>query len=192
MKINTVNILRFAILALFIGATIFFYSSSPEEIIRFIGIENAYALMFVLALIGGLTTFSGIPYHVVLIMLASGGLDPLFLGISTAVGVMIGDTTSYYLGYSERGIVPQRVQRILQRFFNFCLAHQKILPIAFFLYGALSPLSNDFIAVSMGLARYPFWRVIVPLGLGNLVFNISLAYLAVHAYDILRNTFLYM
>ena len=140
--------------------------------------------MFALAFLGGLTTFSGIPYHAVLLVLASGGLNPLYLGISAASGVMAGDATSYYIGYSGSALVPRRLERILQKFCSVCLARPRILPVLFFLYGSLVPFSNDFIVISMGLARYPFWRVMLPLGAGNLVFNISLAYFALYAYDL--------
>ena len=88
--------------------------------------------MFVLALLGGLTTFSGIPYHIVLVMLASGGLNPLFLGVAAAAGVMAGDATSYFVGYSGRNVVPLAMQKNLQKFCSFCLAHPKILPVVFF------------------------------------------------------------
>lgn len=189
MKIKSFYLFRIALLLFFVGWSIFFYYSSPEGIINFIGVENAYVLMFVLALLGGLTTFSGIPYHVILIMLASGGLNPLFLGISASSGVIAGDATSYFIGYNGRQIVPQKIQKNLQWFCAFCLARPKLLPVAFFLYGSLVPFSNDFIVISMGLARYPFWRVMIPLGLGNLVFNTSLAYLAIYAYGFLKNIF---
>ena len=191
LRLNHIYALRVLLLIIFICGSVFFYYSSPEMLITYIGVENAYILMFVLALLGGLTTFSGIPYHVVLIMLASGGLSPLLLGVLTGVGVMAGDATSYFVGYSGRDIVPPAIQKILQKFCSFCLARPKILPVAFFLYGSFVPFSNDFIVISMGLARYPFWMVMVPLGLGNLVFNISLAYIAFYAYDLLQGIFVF-
>lgn len=191
MKVNVPYILRIALLTIFIGTAVFFYYSSPENLINFIGVKNAYILMFVLALLGGLTTFSGIPYHAILIIFASGGLQPIILGILTATGVIAGDTVSYFIGYGGRAIIPQKIQTILQKFCLYCLAHPKISPIAFFLYGAIIPFSNDFIVISMGMARYPFWKVMLPLGLGNFIFNISLAYLAAYSYEMLKNTFLF-
>ena len=183
-------IFRVILLIVFISASVFFYYSSPEKLILYIGVENAYILMFVLAFLGGITTFSGVPYHPVLVLLAVGGLNPLVLGISSAFGVMLGDTTSYYIGYSGGTVIPQKIQKILKKFCDFCLTRPRLIPIAFFLYGSLVPFSNDFIVISMGLARYPFWRVMVPLGLGNLVFNISLAYIALYAYDFIKGIFL--
>jgi membrane protein YqaA with SNARE-associated domain len=178
---------RIMLILLFISMSFYFYAySSPEEMTSFIGVKNAYALIFVLAFLGGMTTFSGIPYHLVLITLATGGLNPLLLGLSTAAGVMLGDSTSYYVGYQGSVIIPGALQKILIMIRNFGLKHPKILPLFFFLYGSLSPFSNDFIVISMGLSRYPYWRVMVPLGLGNLIFNISLAYLATQAYNLLK------
>lgn len=188
---NFSYIFRALLIFVFISVSVFFYYSSPEELIRYIGVENAYILMFFLALWGGLTTFSGVPYHAVLVLLASGGLNSIILGVSAAIGVTLGDTTSYYIGYSGGIIIPRKIQNILKKFCSFCLARPKFLPAAFFLYGSLVPLSNDFIVISMGLARYPFWRTMIPLGLGNLVFNISLAYIALYAYDFLKSIFLF-
>jgi len=184
MKISYLYVFRLILVLFFVSATIFFYYSSPDELISFIGVENAYLLMFVLALLGGLTTFSGIPYHVILVVLASGGLNPLLLGISAASGVMVGDTTSYYIGYSGGSFIPQGIQKTLQKLCAFCLAHPKLLPIAFFLYGSLVPFSNDFIVISMGLARYPFWKVMVPLGLGNVVFNTGVAFAGAYGLNV--------
>lgn len=189
MKINILNIFRIILLAVFVGISVFFYYSSPEKLILYIGVENAYVLMLILAFLGGLTTFSGVPYHAILVLLASGGLNPFFLGISAASGVILGDTTSYYVGYSGGSVIPQKARKILQKFCSFCLARPKLSPIAFFLYGSFVPFSNDFIVISMGLARYPFWRVMIPLGLGNFVFNISLAYFALYAYEFTKSLF---
>lgn len=166
--------------------SLFLLYSSPEKLINFIGIENAYFLIFVLAFIGGLSTFSGVPYHWVLIALATGGLNPLMLGLSASFGVMLGDSTSYFIGYHGSAIVPAGIQKFLHKIQSFFMRFPKLLPLFIFLYGSFVPFSNDFIAISMGLARYPFWRVMIPLGLGNVVFNVSLSFLAIYAYDFLQ------
>ena len=168
----------------------FYFYSSPEQLVEWVGAENSYFLIFVLALFGGLTTFSGVPYHLVLITLAIGGLNPLLLGLSTAVGVILGDSTSYYVGYSGGEVMPGRVQKIVNRIYIYTAGYPKLLQVFFFLFGSLTPISNDFIVISAGIAKYPFWKVIIPLGLGNLVFNISLAYFAVSACSFLQGVLL--
>ncbi|OGZ43091.1 MAG: hypothetical protein A2719_01885 [Candidatus Ryanbacteria bacterium RIFCSPHIGHO2_01_FULL_45_22] len=177
-----------AVLIVFILSASFLFSySSPDQIIALLGVQNAYLLIFVLALLGGLTTFSGVPYHLVLITLATGGLNPVLLGIVTAAGVMMGDSTSYYLGYHGRMFIPTGFQeKVLKGVTLFSDKHPRLLPLLFFLYGSFMPTSNDVITIPMGLTHYPFWRVMIPLGVGNIIFNVALAYVAVHAYGFLQ------
>lgn len=175
----------------FAGISIYFYFySSPEQLVELVGAENSYFLIFVLALLGGLTTFSGVPYHLVLITLAIGGLNPLLLGIFTAVGVILGDTTSYFVGYSGGEVMPSRVQKIVDRVYIYTDGYPKLLQAFFFLFGALTPISNDFIVISAGIAKYPFWKVMIPLAFGNLIFNTTLAYFAIGAYNLLQGVLL--
>src|SRR3989338_11635762 len=60
-----------------------------------------------------------------------------------------------------------------------------LLPVLFFAYGSSVPFSNDIITIPMGFLRYPFWRVMLPPRLGNLVFNVTLSFLAIYAYGAL-------
>lgn len=195
MKVNIKrqNILKRLPIIIFIIFIIlysfFLLYSSPEKLINFIGIENAYFLIFVLAFIGGLSTFSGVPYHLVLIALATGGLNPVFLGLSASFGVMLGDSTSYLIGYHGSAIFPGPVQNFLRKLLSYFMKHPKLLPLFFLFYGSFVPFSNDFIVITMGLARYPFWRVMIPLGMGNIIFNVSLAFLAIYANGFLQKLF---
>ena len=42
---------------------------------------------------------------------------------------------------------------------------------------------------SLQQSKIPYWRVMVPLGVGNIIFNISFAYLSVYAYDWVQAVF---
>ncbi|MFA6094684.1 MAG: hypothetical protein WC757_02245 [Candidatus Paceibacterota bacterium] len=175
-----------ALLIVLVGLSVFFASYiSPEQLITHIGINNSYLVISLLAFLSGLLTFSLVPYHVVLVALAVGGLNPLLLGLVTTIGIMLGDSVSYYLGYQGRVIIPVRFQSLFKKIHLFGTGHPRLFPFIFFLYGAIVPFSNDFIGISMGLIRYPFWRVIIPLGLGNLVFNSTLAFFATRVISIL-------
>ena len=50
-----------------------------------------------------------------------------------------------------------------------------VVYLSLFIYGAMIPIPNDVIVIPMGLAHYPYKKLIIPLGLGNIVFNIMLA-----------------
>ena len=54
--------------------------------------------MYVIALLGGMTTFNTVPYIPLLLLLASAGVNPLLLGLSSAFGVITGDAFSYFIG----------------------------------------------------------------------------------------------
>lgn len=182
MHPHLASMLRFLPLITFLSVSTLFYFFSAERVVSFVGVENAYVFIFVLAFFGGLTTLSGIPYHLVLIALAAGGLHPLILGITTAIAVSLGDCTSYFVGYFGRALVSERIEKALQRLSLLQERHPRLLPLAFFLYGACVPFSSDLITIPMGLLRYPLLRVIVPLGLGTVIFNTALAYFAVDVY----------
>lgn len=164
------------IIIFFILWTIFVYYFSPEKIVEKIGIENSYLLAFTLALIGGISIFFPIPYYLFVFTLGAGGVNPILLGLSSAVGVIIGESTSYFLGYTGREITSEKVKKQLDKFYKWCITRKPaLLPIIFFLYGVFIPLPNDIITVSMGMAHYPYKKVMIPLGLGNIIFNIALA-----------------
>ncbi len=167
-------------------SVLFYFFITPEQLIQWIGVNNAYLLMFVLALAGGLTTFSGIPFHFVLITFAVGGMNPLLLGIAAGSGVVLGDASSYYLGSASSTFIGGLFGTFFSKIRDMLEKHPKLFPIICFIYGACVPFSNDFITVTAGVINYPFWRTIIPLGLGNLIFNIALAYSATYAFDIIQ------
>lgn len=177
------------LLALGLSVYFFFYTT-PDGLVDFIGLQNAYFLMFTLAALGGLTTFNTVPYYSILLVLATAGVNPFILGLSSALGVMTGDSFSYFVGHQGATIVPTRLRSVFTHIYSIAVKYPKIFPLVCFLYGSFSPLSNDFITIPAGMARIPYLRVMAPLALGNIVFNVALAYLALYAYDIVHSVFI--
>src|SRR3989344_5353734 len=103
---------------LFGGLSLYFFVfSTPEKIVDVVGVTNGYVFISILAFLGGLTTFSGVPYHLILITLSLGGLNPFLLGFSTSIGVMLCRLS----GWSHHLPAPAR------RHFPVCqLFHQEI------------------------------------------------------------------
>lgn len=168
----------------------FFFVSSPNDLVNVIGVQNAYILMYVAAVVGGMTTFNTVPYYSVMLILASAGVNPVLLGATSALGVMTGDSFSYLIGRGGAVVVPASFQRIFDRINQFAVTRPRLFPLICFLYGSFSPLSNDFITISSGIAKITYWRVMLPLALGNIVFNIGLAYLSRYAYDVVQAIFI--
>lgn len=172
-----------AAVTVFIGISVTLALIPSDTIVEAVGANNAYLLMFVLGAIGGLTTFSGIPYHVILMSFASGGISPVLLGCSTAAGVMVGDSTTFLISNQVRHAVPPSVHYYLKRVSQFLDERPQLVIPLLILYGSVSPFSNDFIVASLTLSGYSYKRIIFPLAIGNVIFNIGLAYLGFFAYD---------
>ncbi len=172
-----------ALLSLIIGlivSVVFIFFIGAESLVEYIGIQNAYLLMFLVAGLGGLSTFNSVPYLAVLLVLANTGVNPLWLGIASAAGVMCGDSFSYFLGRSGTAAIPQSFQYVFVGIKNFAQNHPRLFPGFCFLYGAICPLSNDFVTIASGMAHISYKKVMVPLAAGNVVFNVMVAYLAVY------------
>ena len=169
----------------FLSFSTIFYFLQPETIISYVGVENAYVFMAILAFIGGVSTFSGVPYQLVLVSLASGGLNPWLLGLVTGISVMIGDSTSYFVGKKSRDLISAETFQRFEFIERLYARYPKSMPAIFLAYGSLCPLPNDVLTIPLGILGYPFWRMIIPLAIGNIIFNIGLSLLAVYAYDYL-------
>lgn len=159
--------------------------TTPEEVIDWVGVENAYLLMTFLGFLSGAMTMSGIPYHLVLIEFSTGGLNPFGLALVTTTGLMLGDSISYFLGYHSHAAIPEKIRGLLVWIRTFGERHPRIMPLIFFTYASVVPFSNDLVGMTMGLARYSFLRVMIPLALGTLVFNSVVAYFGASVYELI-------
>lgn len=180
-----ISILLFACVSL-----VLFVILSPEQIISWVGVKNAYVLIFVMAIAGGFTTFNIIPYHPMLIALAAGGLNPYALGILAATGVTLGDSTSYWLGTQGRMLLPEKTNKWFERIHRRGEKNPRLQMFLFFLYSTFVPTSNDLLTIPAGIVGIPFWRVMIPLLFGNIIFDTAVAYLAANAHDVITRYFL--
>ena len=180
------QIVAFGFFLLFLAVwSILIYQFNPQEIVENLGVTNGYAIASIAGFLGGVSTFTSAPYALVIIALGAGGLNPFLLGAVAASGLFLGDITSYFLGYYGYHVVPDKLQVELERFRAWMLRRSRawMVPALIFFYGAFFPLSNDIVIISFGLARYPFWRMMVPLGLGSMVFNTILAFLGKYSLE---------
>jgi membrane protein YqaA with SNARE-associated domain len=172
-----------AALVLLLSFGVLFATIPTDSIVGYVGVERAPLLMFVLGIIGGLSTFTGIPYHLVLMGLAAGGATPWLIGVATATGVMFGDSVTYLLSHKAKSVVSGRIATWLADVSAVLARYPKLIFPSLILYGSISPFSNDFIVASLTLMGYSYRRIIIPLTIGNMFYNITLAYLGYYYYD---------
>src|SRR3989344_4787436 len=173
------------VLLIFFGAWLFLlYKIPATEIVARIGIENSYALIFVLALIGGTSIIFPVPYYLVVATFAAGGSNPFLLAIMAGTGVSLGDSTSYLVGYGGREILNEKLRRTFNNFYNWAMKKPKWMFFSvLYLYPTLSPLPNDMIVVPLGLARFPYFKMIIPMWLGNMTFNLIAAFAGIYGFN---------
>ena len=176
------------LLLFFIAWYVFIYNIPSTEIVELIGINNGYLLTFFASLLGGTFILVPFPYHLIVFTLASGGLNPFLLGIFAGTGILIGDSTSYFIGYTGREIVTGKLQLFFKRLYDWCLDKPKwILPTFLYIYSSVIPIPNDLIIVPLGFARYPYTRIVIPLWLGAITFNTLLAFAGLYGLEWIIN-----
>lgn len=148
-----------------------------------IGTDNAYIFMYVIALVGSITTFASIPYPLILIGLAAGGLNPILIGLTAACGVITSDSITFFAARKGRVLLGEKLQHAFIALHARLKRHPRLLTPFLILYGSLAPLSNDFAVISFSLMKYRFLQVIPALAVGNMIFGVVVAYLGVYGYD---------
>ena len=140
----------------------------PSAIVDLIGVENAYLVIFLLAISGGLSSFTSAPYYAALLTFAAGGADPLLLGLIAGLSISIGDMLVFTLGrvaFAESRLKDHwlvvKIKALLAR------APRWGVPGLIVLYTLFTPFPNDVLMVSLGtLKERPL--VVAPwLALGN-------------------------
>jgi len=164
------------LILIFIVWLFILYKIPPTEIVDKVGVKNGYLLVLILAIIGGTSILFPIPYYLVVFTFAAGGLNPFLLAFMAGTGVAIGDSTSYLVGYSGREILSGKMMNIFNRMYEWLSKKPKWMLFSFlYIYTAISPLPNDLINVPMGFVKFPYFRLMIPMWLGNITFNLIIA-----------------
>ena len=156
------------------------YFITPEAIVSRLGARTLPAV-FVAGVLGGTSILFPFPYYLVVATTAAGGANPVLVGLCAGLGVMIGETTSYLVGHAGRAVLPAKATEVFNLLHRWVAdTHSAKFYGFLFVYGSVMPLPNDVIVVPLGAAGVPYWRVILPLAAGNIVFNTATALLAAY------------
>lgn len=139
-----------------------------------------YGGTFIACLLGSASVvievpFAGVPF--ILGGLREGGVgvylfDPWIIGLLSGLGATLGDMTSYLLGYYGRRLADESK---VQGFSRFIADHPRATPAVVFIL-ASTPLPLDPAVVSLGVARFSWWRVLVPSLIGEIIFLTGVAW----------------
>lgn len=151
----------------------------PSALVARLGATNGYAIAFLIASVGGISSLTGPSFLATVVALAAGGLSPVKLGIAAGLGATLSDAVFFVLGRAGRRVAPKRLQHPLEALSAWLRARPRwLVPVVVLFYTATLPLPSDIIIGALGLARIPFRRVALPLLVGNCIFLTWLAHVA--------------
>jgi len=180
MKKYKKKVILFVILVAFLAALItslFFFS--PEEMVKGLGVTNAYLLLFVISFFGGFSSGGSISFMAVLTTFAIGGLNPWLLGITAGIALAIGDIIMFLIGLKGRELLVGKWKKRIDKFSKFVekKAHG-FIPFIAYIYIGFTPFPNDIMILSLAAINYPKKKAYLPIILGDLTFAILLTVLA--------------
>lgn len=183
---NQYHKINFIIVVIFILSwIILLLNFSPDQIIDFVGVKNIYLIAFIVCFLGGVSILIPIPYYLIIFTLGAAGSNPLLLGLIGGTGQMLGDSTSFLLGHTGRHLLPDKLQKKLDKFLRWLVKKPKVfISSILILYASILPLPNDIFTISLGLLHYPYIRTIIPLYIGNIIFNTLIALLGFYGWSL--------
>lgn len=152
--------------------------------LTYIGTGNLYLFMFVIAFVGSISTFASIPYPLILIGLVAAGGNALALGLCSAAGAILSDASTFFTARRGAAIMSDRVRHSVEYFGALVARYPRLMFPGLLAYGTFSPLSNDFAVITGALMQQRYYRILLPLAIGNILYNLTLAFYGGNLYSI--------
>lgn len=140
---------------------LFYYP--PAEIVERLGVRNVYIFIFLMSLIGGVSTFTSTTFYTALIAISFGGVNPLVLSLVASAGLTFGDMLFYYMGMKCKKCIKGKYEVYISRLTKRMeQSDDRVIMLLIFFY-SLTPLPSDVIAIALAIVGFPFKKMIVPL-----------------------------
>jgi len=178
MRRHTLKILAIAaIIAISLIASFFFadFVTESEEAQALVE-QTGYLGMLALSIIAGLNLFVPIPAGTFAPIYAAAGFPlPAIIAV-LVIGTTIAGSIGYLIGALGKQVARLKYPKIQERIQTFACRHHALILPTVFLYASLSPFPNEVILIPLALAGIKFRYLILPLILGNLVYQTLYVY----------------
>ena len=159
----------FTIVSLFILFNLIFFFVGPEKIVQFVGVENTYLLIFLIATIGGLSTFTGAFLFGSIATFAAGGAVPILLGIFGGLGIFVSDSIFYFLAFYGKKAIPEKWDSEIKKIEYWVEKRPSWLVLfLIYIYIGFTPLPNDVLMIILAISGYTYKKIVITLLLGSL------------------------
>ena len=173
------NALKIALLlfTLVVTFSAVLYFIDARELVQSIGVRNSYLLLFFIALIGGVSSFTTGSYLATLFLFAQEGLSVWLLGLAGGLAIFIGDIIFFYLGQYGFKALQDSNSEWASKFRSWMNQRSLIsLQLFTYFYVGLTPLPNDIITIALGASEYKFRNFLIPLFIGSIQLQTLAAY----------------
>ncbi|MEM0008353.1 MAG: VTT domain-containing protein [Candidatus Bathyarchaeia archaeon] len=144
-----------------------------RDYLQNVAVQYQFLGVFLISLLGSASIAFPIPYTLVILFLGMNHIiDPLTLTVAGGLGSAIGQLSGYYIGYFGAKLVSLERRRKMEFLVKMFKKYGSILVFLF----ALTPLPDDLIIIPLGVLRYSFISVFIPLLMGKLLMCFLLAY----------------
>lgn len=168
-KIQSKKTVVYILIALLIAWSIALFFIDVGVFIQAIGIQNAYIILFLVALVSGTSFLTSASFYAVFISYANADLMPLALGIVGGLGMTIGDSIYFYVSRKAGDVMRLSKNRTYDRIFKYIskLPHWGVYLFTY-LYTSFSPFPNDILMVALGVLQFRYSRIIPIIIIGNI------------------------
>lgn len=167
-----------------ISWSILLHYYSPKEIVNFVGVNNIYAFVFMIALVGGVSTFTSTTFYAALVTIAVGGVNTFMVALLASIGLTLGDMLFYYLGSKSKQCIKNRYEDKINWLVSYIeKVGDKLIVVLIFIY-SLTPFPSDILAIALAIVEFPFKKMIVPLLIGNFALIVTLVELSKLGYSL--------
>lgn len=158
--------------------TAFFYFVPADALIAHIGVENIYLVAFVVSLLAGFSSLTGAAAYATVIQLSLAGADPLYLGLSSGLGIFLSDSAFFFLVMHGRSSITPYFQKLFDRIRRFFIrVPDFFVYIGAFIFSAFTPVPNDLVLTALAVAGYRYRNFWPALLLGDVALTILLSYM---------------
>ena len=176
------KLIGFLILVVFLASLIVLLRFvSPEQIVNKIGVRNGYILTFVVSFFGGFSAGGSVSFISLLIILVTGGMNPIYLGLVSGISLAIGDMIMFYAGSKGRELIEGKWDKRIKRVANVFKKRkglEKMIPVTAYLYIGFTPLPNDILILFLAAIEYPAKKMNRIIVLGDITFALMITILA--------------
>ncbi len=180
---NIINLIKkyrtFFSLVWFVLFWVFLFNQySPQEIVSYIWLENAYLVVFLVWAFWWISTLTVTHFYTTIITLTIWWANPFLIWIFAWTWASIWDSIFYYLWKKWKKLTTSFQNKIKPISDWIQKQPKKLIQFFIFLYAWFIPFPKDFLMLALAFSWFSYKKIIIPLLIWNIINLSILAYIS--------------